>query len=186
VTRPVAAVTAALVLAAGVAAASQVRWNGSIGHYGGAAIGVPTQVGKPFTVGAVDLEAHHGRVRIESIRLLGADPGLVLVGTLTHGSSRGSIGAELRFPPSRRLPELRPAVGSVVPAHRELTLLVGLRATKVGSFRLRGVEVLYREEWHGLELRRSARAGFEIDVCAQRGPTGRGDPICDPPAARYL
>jgi hypothetical protein len=43
---------------------------------------------------------------------------------------------------------------------------LGLRATGPGTFSVRGIDVLYRERWHGVELRRKAHTGVEVQGCA--------------------
>jgi hypothetical protein len=45
-------------------------------------------------------------------------------------------------------------------------LVVGLRAAARGDFSVRGIDILYRERWHGIELRRRAHAGLEVEGCA--------------------
>ena len=63
-------------------------------------------------------------------------------------------------------------MGAVVPAHAEFQMVVGLRATARGTFSVRGVDVLYHESWHGLDLRRKAHIGVEIQGCAVTTSTG--------------
>jgi hypothetical protein len=174
-----AVITAVLValLVAAAAGATRVRWHGGLASYGNA-VGVPMRVGAPFSVGMAELNAG-GQVRIESVRLDHPTPGIVLVGALVHVIGHGMVGAERAFPPTFPRVQMRPAVGAVLRAHARTVLVVGLRATRPGPFRVHGVDVLYREQWHGIELRRLAHVGVEVDVCALR--TSARVPACTLP-----
>ena len=44
--------------------------------------------------------------------------------------------------------------------------MVGLRADASGDFSVRSIDVLYMESWHGIELRRRANTGLEVEGCA--------------------
>lgn len=163
----VAVVLAALVLAT-AAGATRVRWHGGLDSYAsGNSVGLAMAVDAPFSVGMGVLRASGGRVRIESVRLHGASPGLELVGSLVHDTGRGMVGSDRAYPPTfpRSMPK-RPAAGAVIPAHTGLVFVVGMRATWPGDFRAYGVDVLYRQRWHGIEIRRRAHLGVEVNVCA--------------------
>jgi len=58
-------------------------------------------------------------------------------------------------------------------------MVVGLWATAPGTFSVRGIDVLYRERWHGVELRRKAHVGVEVQGCAVT--TSKGFPRCTLP-----
>jgi hypothetical protein len=166
----------ALLVVSGVTA-SQVRWNGQLDQYGNA-VGGPVRVGSPFSVGMSKLQAG-GRIRIESVRLSRPTRGVVLVGALVHPMGNGMVGIEERFPPTVPSMGIRPANGAVVPPHTPVILVVGMRATRAGAFRVHGVEVLYREHWHGIEVRRRSHVGIEVVGCAAR--TAVGVHRCTPP-----
>jgi hypothetical protein len=51
-------------------------------------------------------------------------------------------------------------------------MVAGLRATAPGTFSVRGIDVFYREHWHGLDLRRRAHVGVEVQGCAVTTSTG--------------
>jgi hypothetical protein len=171
--RLVGLVTAVVLLAlAGTAAAAAfIRWNGGLGYGYGNGIGVPVRVGEPFSIGMTAVQPERD-VRIEAVRL--HDPRgrvrLVGVGVLPPGSP--GVGSDRGFPPEHVPVKLRPAVGAVIPANAESQLVVGLRATARGTFSVRGVDVLYRVRWHGLELRRKAHVGVEVQGCAVTTSTG--------------
>jgi peptidoglycan/LPS O-acetylase OafA/YrhL len=154
----------ALVVALVVApvAATQVRWNGSLGHGYGNSVGIPMRVGQSFSVGMTAIDTSR-RVRIESVRLHGASGGVVLLGALV---GYAGVGAVLGFPPTTPTMPLRPAVGAVIPAHANSLLVVGLRATEPGVFRVLGIDVRYRERWHGVEVKRLTHTGMLVAGCA--------------------
>lgn len=135
--RYVVLVALAVVLVVAPVAATQVRWNGSLGSGYGNEVGIPMRVGQSFSVGMTVIDANR-RVRIESVRLHGASGGVVLLGALV---GHEGVGAVLGFPPTTRTVPLRPAEGAVIPAHAHVMLVLGLRATEPGIFRVRGVDV---------------------------------------------
>ena len=53
----------------------------------------------------------------------------------------------------------------MIPAHTDVELVVGFRATKPGSFRVRGVDVRYRERWTGVEVKRLTHTGVLVVGC---------------------
>ena len=159
---------AALVLAAGAAAATLVRWDGSLGYGYGNGVGMPVRVGQAFSVGMTELRPAR-RVRIEAVRLHGPRGSVRLVGALVLPEGGGGVGTAGNFPPHFPRVKMRPAVDAVVPAHSRVQLVVGLRATGRGSFSVRGIDVLYRERWHGLSLRRRAHTGVQVQGCAVTG-----------------
>lgn len=160
---------AALLVTGAATAATQVRWNGGIGGPYGSYVGVPVHVQRPFSIGMAELKAG-GRVRIESVRLHQPTGGVVLVGALVHPIGRGMTGADERFPPTFPRAPMRAAEGTVLPAHSAAGLVVGLAATREGTFYVRGVDVLYRESWHGIDVRHRAHVGVEVYGCARRTP----------------
>ena len=143
-------------------AATQVRWNGSLGHGYGNSVGIPMRVGQSFSVGMTVIDTSR-RVRIESVRLHGASGGVVLLGARV---GYAGVGLVLGFPPTTPTMPLRPAVGAVIPAHANSLLIVGLRATEPGVFRVLGVDVRYRERWHGVEVKRLTHTGTLVAGCA--------------------
>lgn len=176
--RLVLAIAVLLVLgAAAAAAATQIRWNGGLGLYGNW-VGVPVRIGAPFSIGMGELSAGH-RVRIESVRLDHPTRGVVLVGSLVHSPGDGGIGSDRGFPPASLRAPTRAADGVVLPAHTAVELVVGIRATELGAFRVHGVDVLYRERWHGIDVRRRAHVGIEVGGCAVQ--TSARIPGCRPP-----
>jgi len=148
--RLVITISIVAVVAAAAVTATQARWSAGLGGRYGNSVGVPTRVGVPFSVGMIQLRARH-RVRIESVRLHQPSVGVAYLG----------------------------AGGTVVPAGTTLLLVIGLRATHVGGFRVRGVDLLYRERWHGIDIRRKAHIGVEVDGCAVRASARRIR--CSPP-----
>lgn len=173
---------AAAVLAAAAVTATQARWSGGLGGAYGNSVGVPTRVGVPFSVGMIELEARH-RVWIESVRLHHPSLGVVSLGAVVHSPSRGMVGTALGFPPSFPRVAMHRAGGAVISAGTTVLLVVGIRATHVGGFRVRGVDLLYRERWHGIDIRRKAHIGVEVDGCAVRA-SARGL-RCSPPQPIY-
>jgi hypothetical protein len=154
-----------LVLVGAPVAATRVRWNGSLGYGYGNGVGIPVRVGQPFSIGLAYVNPSH-RVRIEAVRLHGARGALKLIGVVALPPGSGGVGADRAFPPRYPRVKMRPAAGAVVPAHARVELVVGLQATAAGVFGVRGVDVLYRERWHGIELRRRTHTGLEIEGCA--------------------
>ena len=151
----------ALALVVAPVAATQVRWNGSLGHGYGNSVGIPLRAGQSFSVGMTAIDTSRD-VRIESVRLHRPSGGIVLLGARV---GRQGVGAVLGFPPnSPRMPLA--AVGAVIPAHANVLLVVGLRATKPGIFRVRGVDVRYRERWSGVEVKRLTHTGMLVVGCA--------------------
>jgi len=136
---------------------------------------MPVRVGTPFSVSMTLLRPGR-RVSIDSVRLNSPTGGVVLVGTLVGGRS---MSFERAFPPQSVGRRLRTATGAVVPARTRSILVLGLRATRPGPFRVRGADVLYRERWHGIDLRRRAHVGVEVDGCAVR--TDAAVPSCAVP-----
>jgi hypothetical protein len=160
---------ALVVLAAGAASATYVRWNGGLGFYGNG-LGLQAEVGVAYSFGMGHLSAGGSSARIERVRLHGAPSGIALVGSVVSRRSLG-LGIAQGFPPRGDwvpVASIRPARDSVVPAHHWLDLAIGLRAVRPGRFRISGVDVLYRLNWHGIELRRRAHVGSEIVVCAPK------------------
>lgn len=167
------------VLGGGAAvAATQVRWGGGLGRGYGNAVGVPVRIGEPFSIGMTELQAGH-RVQIESVRLDHPTRGVVLVGALVYPLDSGMVGSDRRFPPTFPPVPKRAADGAVLPAHTAVGLVVGIRATGPGAFRVHGVDVLYRERWHGIDVRRRAHVGVEVAGCAVQ--TSARTPGCTPP-----
>jgi hypothetical protein len=164
--RPIAlAIAVAAVLAAGAAVATQVRWSGGLGHgyANGTGVEMPVRAGTPFSVGMTIL-LPRDRIRIESVRLHGASDGIDLIGSLLEHD--GMTGTYRGFPPTLpRLPR-RQAVGAVLMGGSQNAIVVGLRASAPGRFVVKGIDVLYREKWHGVELRRRAHTGIEVSACA--------------------
>jgi hypothetical protein len=158
------AVLGALALALLVApvAATQVRWNGSLGHGYGNAVGIPVAAGQSFSVGMTAIDTSRS-ARIESVRLHRPSGGIVLVGALV---GREGAGAVLGFPPTSPTTPLRQAVGAVIPARANVLLVVGFRATKPGIFRVRGIDVRYGERWPGVEVKRLTHTGTLVVGCA--------------------
>jgi hypothetical protein len=159
----------ALLSACAAAAAMQVRWSGGLGSYGNV-VGMPVRIRASFSVGMAQLKAER-RVQIESVRLDHPTPGLVLVGALVYPLRRGMVGSDGRFPPTYPRVRMRAADGVVLPTHTAVGLVVGIRPTALGAFRVHGLEVLYRERWHGIDVRRRAHVGVEINGCAVRAST---------------
>ena len=150
----------AVALVATPVAGTQVRWQGSLGHGYGNAVGIPMRAGQSVSVGMTAIDTSRD-VRIESVRLHRPSAGIVLVGARV---GRQGVGAVLGFPPtSPRMP--LPAVGAVIPAHANVLLVVGLRATKPGTFRVRGIDVRYRERWPGVEVKRLTHTGTLVVGC---------------------
>jgi hypothetical protein len=145
-------------------AATQVRWSGSLGraYWSYPTVSMPVRVGEPVSVAMTPID--NGRpVRIESVRLHRATGGVVLLGSVIF---HGGFGWARHFLPRPIFGKpLRAAEGAVLPAHSTLKLVVGLRATEPGRFRIRGIDVLYVERWHGVELRRQAHAGVFVLGC---------------------
>jgi hypothetical protein len=156
------------VLVASAAAATRVRWSGELGSYGNA-VGMPVRVGSSFSVGMGELRPD-GRIQVESVRLNRPTRGVELVGALLHPSGRGMTGAETQFPPTIPNVGMEQADGAVVSPETPAALVVGIRATRPGAFRVHGVEVLYRERWHGVDVRRRAHVGVEVVGCAVTKP----------------
>src|SRR3954468_24114864 len=146
--RLVALVALLVVLAAGVAAvATAVRLNGGLGGRYGSGIAMPVRVGAPFSVGEIELRAPN-RIRIEDIRLHHAADGVVLAGARIYPLRRGMVGSAGGFPPKTpRVPMTR-AVGAVLHPSARVGLVIGIRVTQPGKYRIRGIDVLYRERWH--------------------------------------
>jgi hypothetical protein len=149
-----------LTLVAVPVAATEVRWSGSLGYGYGNAVSIPMRVGESVSVGMTTIRTGR-RVRIESVRLHGATGGVVLAGALL---GQGGVGTAPGFPPSGTMP-LRAAEGAVIPAHANLQLVVGLRATDPGTFRVRGIDVRYLGRWHGVDLRRRTHTGLFVYGC---------------------
>jgi hypothetical protein len=154
-------------LAGAAVAATQVRWNGGIGHGYGNAVGMPMPVGAAFTFGMDDLRPSH-RIRIEAVRLHHRHGAIELVGAVVHQTDRGMVGALRGFPPSRGYGPMRPAVGAVVEAGGAAALEIGLRATQPGTFDIAGIDLLYRERLLGVDVPREAHLGLRIYGCAVR------------------
>jgi hypothetical protein len=169
---------ALLVLAGTAVAASQVRWNGEIGHGYGNAAGIPMRVGASYTFGVDDLRPSH-RIRIEAVRLHDPSGPVELVGAVVHPAARGMVGTMRGFPPSRDYSPMRPVVGAVVGAGKAAVLEVGLRATRPGTFDVAGIDLLYRERLLGVDVRRKAHLGLEMYGCAAR--TSARIVNCKPP-----
>lgn len=165
------------VLVASAAAATRIRWGGELAGYGNA-VGLPVRVGSSFSIGMSELQAD-GRIRIESVRLERPTRGVMFVGALVHPTGHGMVGSERHFPPTFPSVRMRPAAGAVVPARMPVILVVGMRATRPGAFRVHGVDVLYREYWHGIDVRRHAHVGVEVVGCAVS--TSAGVPRCTLP-----
>ena len=176
--RLVITISIVAVVAAAAVTATQARWSGGLGGRYGNSVGVPTRVGVPFSVGMIQLRARH-RVRIESVRLHQPSVGVAYLGAGVHPANRGMVGTARGFPPSFPRVRMRRASGTVIPAGTTLLLVIGLRATHVGGFRVRGVDLLYRERWHGIDIRRKAHIGVEVDGCAVRASARRIR--CSPP-----
>lgn len=168
--RTVIAVAIGVLLLAGTAvAATRVRWSGHLGQYGNG-VGLPVPVGAPFSVGMTELQAGN-RVRIESVRLHRASRSIVLVGARVYREGEGEVGYERRFPPRFPPVKMRSADGAVVLAGTTTLLVVGMRATHPGGFRIHGFDVFYRERWHGIDVKRKAHVGVVITGCAGTGPS---------------
>lgn len=160
-----------LALAGAAAAATLIRWNGGLGYGYGNGVGIPVRLGQSFSIGMTDLRPAR-RVRIEAVRLHGPNGGIRLVGVVVLPPGSGGVGTDRQFPPRYPHVKMRPAVGTVVPAHARVEMIIGLQATNRGAFSVRGVDVFYREHWHGLDLRRRAHVGVEIQGCAEASSTG--------------
>jgi hypothetical protein len=160
----VAAGVASLAILASAAVVLLVRWNGGLGHGYGKGVGIPVRVGQSFSIGMTDLRPNR-RVRIEAVRLHGASGRVRLIGAVMSPVGQVAVGTERGFPP-HSASAMRPAVGAVVPAHTRMWLVVGLRADARGDFSVRGIDILYRERWRGIELRRRAHTGLEVEGCA--------------------
>jgi hypothetical protein len=144
-----------------------VRWPGGLGSYGNN-LAAKTPVGGVYSFGMNTVATGPWSARIEEVRLHRAPPGVKLVGAvLYYGSGCFAGGVVHRFPPCKSRSRL-PARNAVVPAHHTLLLWIGVRVLRPGRFRVSGVDVLYRMRWNGLQLRRRAHIGNEIDVCAPR------------------
>jgi hypothetical protein len=152
------------VLFASAAAAMRMRWSGDLGGYG-SAVGMPVHAGSAFSVGMSQLKAD-GRIRIESVRLERPTRGITFAGALVHPSGYGMVGAERQFPPTFPRVRMRAAEGAVLPARTPVVLVVGMRTTRPGAFRVHGVKVHYWERWHGIDVRRRAHVGVEVVGCA--------------------
>jgi hypothetical protein len=175
----VVAGVAVVVLVGAAVAAALVRWSGGLGGEYGNGVGLPVYVGHPFSVGMTRLRPA-SRVRIESIRLHGADGRVVLVGARLYPAGSESVGVARDYPPTPVHARGRAAEGAVIPPHGEFDLVVGLRAVGRGTFRVQGLDILYRERWHGLNLRRRSHTGVEIHGCAVAASSGL--PHCTVPA----
>jgi hypothetical protein len=162
-----------VVLVAGVAIATQVRWPGGLGSYGNR-VGLPVRVDAPFSIGMGAIDAKRP-IRIEAVRLHDASGGVVLHGALV--STEHGMVVRRGFPPWSH--GAHSAEGAVVPAHVPVTLLVGLRATRPGDFFVDGVDILYRERWFGVDVRRRAHFGLQAVGCAVR--TTESLPQCTVP-----
>jgi hypothetical protein len=136
------------------------------------------RIGEPFSIGLIELRPGH-RVRIESVRLHRPTRGVALVAARVYPLGRGMVGSDRRFPPTFPPVAMRAADEAVLSAHTAVGLVVGIRATDPGAFRVHGVDVLYRERWHGIDVRRRAHVGVEVDGCAVRTSVRR--PGCTPP-----
>ena len=181
--RLVIAIVIAGALAGGAFAATKARWSGGLGSgYGGVGVGLPVRVGRPFSVGLMDLRPR-GRVVIESVRLHGSTPGVVLVGSLLYPAGGGMVGGDPSFPPRWPRFRMRRADGAALHAHRTTLLVVGLRLTHPGTFDIHGFDLLYRERWHGIELRHRAHIGPLAYGCAVR--TSAKLPRCRMPRPDY-
>jgi hypothetical protein len=171
-------VAAVAVLAAAVAV-YLVRWPGHLDEYGNG-VGAPVQLGRPISVGLVRLEnGGGGTIEIEHVQLHEQVPGLEFVGALVQPKNLYS-GTRYGFPPPEAT---QPVAGLRIGPHRHVDVLVGLRATRVGAYRLHGFDAFYRGRGIGfLRLRHRAHVGVEVDLCAQREPVGQGaKKLCDPP-----
>jgi hypothetical protein len=155
----------ALALLVAPVAATQVRWNGSLGHGYGSGVGVPVRVGQTFSVGMTMIHTNRP-VRIESVRLHDPKGRVALVGALVGRVERFAVGTARGFPPSPPGASLRTAYGAVIPAHAEVELVLGFRAVEPGIFRVRGVDVRYRERWPGVEVKRLTHTGVLVVGCA--------------------
>jgi hypothetical protein len=162
-------VVAVLVVLVAVAAAAAmfVRWPGGLESYGNA-VAAQMSVGGVSSFGMGTVTAGDWSVRVEEVRLHGAPRGVALVGAiLYYGNGCVGFGVIRGFPPCKSKSRL-PARNAVVPAHHRFLLWVGVRVPQAGRFRVFGVDVLYRMRWHGIELRRRAHIGSELDLCAPR------------------
>lgn len=78
---------------------------------------------------------------------------------------------------------MRPAKGAVLHAHTTVLLAAGIRITRPGQFEIHGFDLLYRERWHGIELRHRAHIGPLAYGCAVR--TSARVPRCRMPQPDY-
>ena len=114
------------------------------------------------------------------MQLHGASGGVVLVGAVVYPHGLGGVGTERGFPPTAPGTTMTPAVGAVVPARTTVDLVVGLRLTRPGGARVHGVDVLYRERWHGVDVRRRTHTGIEVDACATAARARADCPLPNP------
>ena len=171
----VVAGVAALALVGAAVAGTFVRWNGSLGHGYGNGVGMRVRAGQSFSVGMTVLHADR-RVRLESVSAHDPTGGVVLIGALvTRVGHPGVMGTASGSPPSFPAGPLRPAKGAVVPARADVQLLLGFRATRRGTFRVRGVDVRYRERWPGVEVKRLTHTGVLVVGCAVAAGPLRAD-----------
>jgi hypothetical protein len=160
----------------GFVASMFVRVPGGLASYD-SAISAKMPVDGVYAFGMGPLTTGKLPVRVEDVRLHEPPPGVELVGAfLYYGNGCFGAGVIEKYPPCSSRSRV-PARKGVVPAHRRYLLWVGVRVSRPGSFRVRGVDVRYRMRLGGtgLELRRSAHVGNEMDICAPR-------PRCTVPA----
>jgi len=163
-----AVVVAILGVAVIVAAASLfVRVPGGLGSYEHE-LSAKMPVGGVYSFGMGTVTTDKFEVRVEEVRLHGAPEGVELAGAfLYYNSGCYGGGVVKHYPPCASRSRV-PARNAVVPPNRRYLLWIGLRVPHAGSFRVPGVDVLYRVRWHGVDVRRQAHIGNEVDVCAPR------------------
>ena len=170
----VVAGVAALALVGAAVAGTFVRWNGSLGHGYGNGVGVRIRAGQSFSVGMTAIRADR-RVRIESVRAHDPSGGIVIAGVLVGTPGDMGLGTAIGFPPKSPSASLRPAEGAVIPPHADVALIVGFRGTRPGVFRVRGVDVHYRERWPGVEVKRLTHTGMLVVGCAVAADAGHAN-----------
>lgn len=105
-------------------------------------------VGTTFTDGLQTFVVSGTRpATIEDVEILGATPGMRLLGASIAGAKRrvGAIEILKRYPPTNRLlGPVRPATGYVVPpGPLGVELLIGLQITAPGVQKRTGIRVIY-------------------------------------------
>ena len=161
-------VVAILGIAVIVAAVSLfVRVPGGLGSYEHE-LAAKMPVGGVYSFGMGTVTTDKFSVEVEEVRLHDPPEGVELAGALLYYNSGCYGGGVVKhYPPCASRSRVG-AQGAVVPADRRYLLWIGLRVLRAGSYRVSGVDVLYRMRWHGVEVRREAHIGNEIDVCAPR------------------